>query len=176
MIANRRKYILLALAISAIGATTLFKYLTGSFLTISEHSKREVQRYTIDFRRHDLTIPSLTSSCTDISRVHDRLVRSTDFGQVTCLHGIATAIGHSPKDSIVLMVFQALMRHAVYSEDKITNDTMTKHVYQDRSGGCEHPVILIFVRDGFSTWLIDDIRGFDRYMECLCPPHTTLGE
>jgi len=169
MMADRRRYVLLALAISVIGATALFKYMTGSFLTISEHSKREVQRYSIDFRRHDLTIPSLTASCKDIGDLYDRLVSDTDFGVSPCLAEIQTALGRSPKDSVVLMVFQEWMRHAVYSESLEHNGLLVQEVYSEFSIRCDGPAQLVFERGDADDWLIVELRNLDRYMECACP-------
>jgi len=171
--ADQRRYILLALAISVIGATALFKYMTGSFLTISEHSKREVQRYTIDFRRHDLSIPSLTASCKDIQDLHDKVVADTDFGVSPCLAEIRTALGRSPKDSIILLVFQEWMRHAVYSESNEHNGLLIKEVYSESSIRCDGHAQVVFERDDADNWLIVELRNLDRYMECACPTLTS---
>jgi hypothetical protein len=173
MMADRRRLILLVIAISVIGSTALFKYMTGSLLTISEDSRREVERYSIDFRRHDLSIPSLTASCKDIEDLHDRLVADTDFGVSPCFAEIRTAVGRSPKDSVVLMVFREWMRHAVYSESLDHNGILVKEVYSESSDKCDGQAQLVFERGDANDWLIVELRNLDRYMECACPTWIT---
>ncbi len=169
MMADRRRLMLIAIAVLMIGTTALFKYMTGSFLTISEDSKREVQRYSIDFRRHDLSIQSLTASCKDIGDLYDRLVYDTDFEVSPCFEEIRMAIGRSPKDSVILMVFQEWMRHAVYSESREHNGVLINEVYSETSNKCDSPIQIILERDDADHWLIIELRDLDRFMECSCP-------
>lgn len=174
--ADRRRYALIAIAILVIGATVQFKYMTGSFLTISEESWFEVQRYTIDFRRHDLTIPSLTASCKDIGDLYDRLLADTDFDTSPCLGRISMALERSPKDSVVLMVFQEMMRHAVYARSQEHDGLRVNEVYSDSSVICGGPARLVFTRNEADDWLIVDLKDLDRFMECVCPASQTSHE
>lgn len=166
---DKKKIILLGIIAFVLVCTALFKYMTGSFLTISEDSKREVQRYAINLRRHDLSILSLTGSCKDIDNLYDLIESETDFSVSPCLEEIKTASGRSPKDSLVLMIFKEWMRHAVYSESREQHGMLINEIYSESNNECGVPLKIVFERDEADYWRITELRDLDKFMKCACP-------
>lgn len=160
---------LTAMAISMVLATVWFKHSTGSFLSISEEADREVQRYTINFRRNDLSIPSLTASCKDIEALYDSLVANTDFASSPCLQEIEQSLMTKPKDSVVLMVFKEFLRHATYATTNRHDGMLIRGIETDSTHICGGTAQLIFLNDGEGKWIIIDLRHLDNYMNCVCP-------
>jgi hypothetical protein len=169
MMDRERTYMLTVMAIAVVLATVLFKYSTGSFLSISEEADREVQRYTINFRRNDLSIPSLKASCKDIDALYDSLVANTDFAASPCLQEIGQSLMTKPKDSVVLMVFKEFLRHAIYATMEENDGRVLRRVENDSTKGCGGTAELVFEKDSNGEGLITDLRNLDNYMKCICP-------
>jgi len=165
----RKNLPLIGLSILLLAGTAFFKFKTGSFLHISNASDREVQRYTINFRRQDLSIPSLTASCRNIDQLYDSVVANTDLTSLPCLSDIAASIHQRPKDSVMLLIFQKLMLHAVFSEDSVINGQLIKFVQNDSFATCGHAAKMVFEQNSQKDWIIVGLEDFDHYIGCICP-------
>ena len=147
--------------------TFLFKYMTGSFLAISEESKKEMILYEINKRKHDISITSLKASCLNYNEVLDKILVEFKNKPSSCNNFFYQEISTISRDSAYFKIIEKMYMHAYYYEEKPTNSGRIVYLYQDKDKTCTSSVKLVFTNKGEES-LIASISNLPNYLACYC--------
>jgi len=116
IIKNKKPYILSVLILIA---SLTFKYKTGSFFTISKQSEIEVVKYEMKKRKKDITLFSLSNSCTNINDLGKALKTKIISQAPPCVNTLVNP--QTPSDSVVYIVLQKALEYTTYNKSKLSN-------------------------------------------------------
>lgn len=163
---NREKKYHIFWALVLIALTLLFKWQTGSFLTISDKSHKEVVAYEMKKRQEDITLASLSESCVNIQALGSSL-KATVLNEPKLANKVHVSAS-TPEDSTVYKLIHLALNCSQYN--KTIYNSEFEHVtwiYQmDNSTPIDSfSVIFREVEDDF---LIADITGIDAFLLNSC--------
>jgi len=147
--------------------TILFKAGTGSFLSISTASRKQMIEYEINKRKHDISIPSLKASCEDFDVVLNKLLSDIEKSNNSCVQEFYLKIQDNTRDSIYYKIIEKMYLYAYYYEKEITKNGRELFLYQNKNKSCLAYVQLNFVNKENNS-LISEIKHFPEYLSCYC--------
>lgn len=147
--------------------TFLFKFMTGTFLTISERSKKEMILYEIDKRKQDISITSLKASCLNYNEVLDNILEEFKNKPLDCNESFYEDVLTSSRDSSYYKIIEKMYEYAYYYEEKPTKSGRILYLYQNKNKTCMAPVKLVFTNKGEES-LIESISNLPNYLACYC--------
>lgn len=163
---NRSNISYLALAISILLFTLLFKVFTGSLFGVNEQSQKEIDKYEIEKRRNDLTIQSLTQSCINIDALGQELKHSSLSQGSPCLDAMFDE--ETPSDSVVLILLKSGLNYATDMQTIMLSDTTrVTWVYNEEHPACKDSFAFYFEKSGVD-FLIKDIEALESFIACRC--------
>tara|TARA_Y100000385_G_C13087752_1_gene637221 strand:- start:1180 stop:1686 length:507 start_codon:yes stop_codon:yes gene_type:complete len=147
--------------------TFLFKYMTGSFLAISEESKKEMIKYEIDKRKQDISIVSLKASCLNFDKVLDTVLEEFKNKPLDCNTSFYEGVLTSSRDSAYYKIIEKMYEYAYYYDEELSNSGRIVYLYQDKNKTCTSAVKLVFTNKGEES-LIASISNLPNYLACYC--------
>ncbi len=147
--------------------TFLFKYYTGTFLTISKESGKEMISFEINKRKNDISIKSLKASCLNYQDVFNGILLDFKRNDLPCNQLLYNEILTSSMDSAYYKFIEKMYEHANFYEKEITDTGRILYLYQNKNEDCVEPAIITFV-DTEEESLIESIQNLPNYLECYC--------
>ena len=148
--------------------TFLFKYYTGTFLTISRESQKEMISFEINKRKNDISIKSLKASCLNYQNVFNGILLDFRKTDLDCNRLFYNEILTTSMDSAYYKLIQKMYEHANFYEKELTDNGKILYLYQNKNEDCLEPTIITFV-DTKEESLIKSIQNLPNYLECYCP-------
>jgi hypothetical protein len=165
---NKYKLSIILLCVAVVTFTFLFKWKTGSFIKISESSKKEVVKYEFEKRRHDLTTSSLSKSSQNIDKLVGDLIVQLSVHESKCVDDFYLLIKNMPSDSAMLHIMYKIYDYAVFNEKVKTSKGFKNIVTGYNQSKCNEHLYISFEPNDENEMLIVEIGNFVEFINCHC--------
>ena len=163
---NTKKKYHIIWALVLIILTLLFKWETGSFLTISDKSHKEVVAYEMKKRQKDITLASLSESCVNIQALGSSL-KATVLNEPKLANKVHVSAS-TPEDSTVYKLIHQALDCSQYNKTIYTSEfEQVTWIYQTDNLTPIDSFGVIFQKVG-NDFLIADIIGIKAFLLNSC--------
>jgi hypothetical protein len=153
-------------ALLLIVLTLLFKWQTGSFLTISDKSHKQVVAYEMKKRQEDITLASLSESCINIQALGAPL-KTTVLNEPELADKMHIS-ANTPEDSTVYKLIHQALNCSQYNKTiYISEFEQVTWIYQMKNNIPVDSFGVLF-REEDDNFLIADILGINAFLLNSC--------
>lgn len=166
LLEKRYNLALILLGLMVFTGAFMFKYSTGSYLTISEEAYEEVTKYEIQKRKNSISRQTIEKNIFDIDTLYQDYLRVLDNPK-PCISKIKDQLISLDKVELIFVFNYLLMDNIELYTVDVSNEKITREVHIAAKYNCEiKPNLSFEKKDG--AFKLKEVLYYEEFLICVC--------